>query len=318
MMAERSDNPGPFDWDDLRVLLAVDEAGTLLGAGRALGVSHTTVLRRLAAAESNLAARLFRRQGGALVRTPAGEEVLGRARRIRSDIVALTRSARAADGSLSGSIRLAAPPGLATDVLIPRLGEFLHAYPRIRVALLTDLDFSGMLRGDADVGVRISSPLADRLDVRRICDCHFGLYAVPRLAAAAARALERGSPSRVRYVAFEEGFSAFPEDRWIRDLFGTVPPVLRANTTTALLSAAVAGLGVAALPRYMGDREPKLRLVATSHGGPVEGVFLVTRREQRGVARVRALVDYLARVLLTERELFAGRTEPKAAKLKHA
>ncbi len=305
-MAAHSTDPRQFDWDDLRILMAVDEAGTLLGAARALALSHTTVLRRLDGAERVLGAKLFRRQKGILVRTMAGEEVLARALRIRSDIVALTRSARAADTTLAGSVRLAAPPGLATNVLIPRLGEFLRSHPKIQVALHTDLDFSAMLRGEADVGIRISSPLADRLDIRRVCDCGFALYGLPKLAAAATRALERGVASRIRYVAFDDNFTSFPEDRWIRDLFGSARPVLRANTTTALLAAARAGLGVSALPCYLGDMEPALRRVRTPHRAPVAGLFVVTRREQRGVARVRALVDFLARVLADGRAILGG------------
>ena len=149
-------------------------------------------------------------------------------------------------------------------------------------------------------------PLTDRLDIRRLCDCGFALYAVPRLAAAAARSLERGGPPWPRYVAFSDEFADLPEDRWIRELFRGAPPVLRTNATTALLAAAQAGIGVAALPRYVGDREPALRRVPTPLPGPTEGLFLVTRREQRGVARVRALVDYLARTIAAERALFVG------------
>jgi hypothetical protein len=66
---------------------------------------------------------------------------------------------------------------------------------------------------------------------------------------------------------------------------------------------------VAALPRYVGDREPGLHRVPTPLPGPTEGLFLVTRREQRGVARVRALVDYLARILAAERALFVGQAD---------
>lgn len=297
---------GRFDWDDLRILMAVDEAGTLLGAARALALSHTTVLRRLDRAESVLGAKLFRRQKGMLVRTVAGHEVLARAGRIRSEIVALTRAARASDAALAGSVRLAAPPGLATHILIPRLSEFMRSHPKIQVVLHTDLDFSAMLRGDADVGIRISSPLTDQLDLRRVCDCAFALYAVPKLAAATARAFELGGSSRIRYIAFDDNFISFPEDRWIRDMFGSAPPILRANTTTAILAAARSGLGVAALPCYLGDEEPALCRVRTPLSGPVAGVFVVTRREQRGVARVRALVDFLVNVLADGRAILAG------------
>jgi DNA-binding transcriptional LysR family regulator len=297
---------GDFDWDDLKVLIAVAEAGTLVGAGRALGLSHTTVLRRLIGAERALGATLFRRRGGVLERTSAGEDVLARARRIQFDIAALARSARAADGELAGTVRLAAPPGLTTDFLIPRLDPFLQAHPRIRVVLHTELSFAAMLLGQADVGVRISIPLIDGLDIRRVCDCRFALYGTSRLARTAARALGRGRPPWPHYVAFNEEFGALPEDRWVRELFRGAHPILHANATTALLAAARAGVGVAALPRYVGDREPGLRRITTPLPSPTQGLFLVTRREQRGVARVRAMVDYLARTFAAERALFLG------------
>jgi len=300
------DGIGDFDWDDLRILIAVAEAGTLVGAARALGLSHTTVLRRLAGAEKALGATLFRRRGGILVSTSTGEEALARARRIQHDIATLARSVRAADGKLAGPVRLAAPPGLTTDFLVPRLSPFLRQHPRIRILLHTELSFAAMLDGEADVGVRISVPLIDHLDIRRVCDCRFGLYAAPRLAAIATRAVERGGPPGSRYLAFNDEFADLPEDRWIRQIFRGTPPILQANATTVLLAAARAGIGVAALPRYVGDSESGLRRVPAPTPGPVEGLFLVTRREQRGVARVRAVVDYLARIIAAERALFTG------------
>jgi hypothetical protein len=43
-----------LNWDDIRHALAIGEAGSLAGAARALGVNHTTVLRRLDALEAEL------------------------------------------------------------------------------------------------------------------------------------------------------------------------------------------------------------------------------------------------------------------------
>ena len=50
-----------LDWDDLRVVLAVFRQGTLSGAARSLGVTHSTVFRRLGAIEQQMGARLFER-----------------------------------------------------------------------------------------------------------------------------------------------------------------------------------------------------------------------------------------------------------------
>ena len=58
------ENP-PVDWDDLRTFLAVARAGSLADAARGLGVSYSTVSRRLAALEHGLGVRLFDRSGAA-------------------------------------------------------------------------------------------------------------------------------------------------------------------------------------------------------------------------------------------------------------
>ena len=50
-----------LDWNDLRFALAVADRGSLAAGGRALGVSHTTVLRRVAALERRLGTRIFER-----------------------------------------------------------------------------------------------------------------------------------------------------------------------------------------------------------------------------------------------------------------
>src|SRR5687768_8187962 len=71
-----------IDWDDLRVALAVADAGSLAGAARALNVNHTTALRRLDALEARLNTRLFERQRGGYLPTEAGELLAQEARAI--------------------------------------------------------------------------------------------------------------------------------------------------------------------------------------------------------------------------------------------
>ena len=52
------------DWDDLRLFLAVARAGSLSGAARSLGVTHSTVFRRIGAFEARLRERLSDRPPG--------------------------------------------------------------------------------------------------------------------------------------------------------------------------------------------------------------------------------------------------------------
>lgn len=54
-------NEHPIRWDDLQIVAAVAEAGTLSGAGKKLGISHATVFRRLNSMEERLGVELFER-----------------------------------------------------------------------------------------------------------------------------------------------------------------------------------------------------------------------------------------------------------------
>jgi DNA-binding transcriptional LysR family regulator len=289
-----------LNWDDLRIMIAVDEAGTLLGAAKTIGVSHSTIQRRLLGAEKALGVRLFRRRDGRLVRTGVAEDVLVQARRIEQDVASLTRSASSADSRLSGAVRVAAPLALVTQLLARQMRPLQDLHPGIRVILKADLRLDAMLRGEADIGIRVSMPVADRLDIRRVSDYRFGLYATPKIAADQLRALRLGETLPGPYVAFSDDHPDVPEKRWISEVFAGSEPTFQANTSLALLAAAEAGMGVAGLAEYIGDQSTKLQRIRVEHEGPSEGIFLVTHRDQRNLTRVRAVVDYLANIIRSE------------------
>jgi DNA-binding transcriptional LysR family regulator len=295
-----------FSWDDLRILIAIDDAGTLVGAAKALNVSHSTIYRRLGAIEEALRVKLFRRQENILVRTETADTVLAQARRIGREIDELARAATDADGKLSGVVHVAGPHALIAGFVAGHLMPFCRAYPRVRVALHAEFGVEMMLRGEADIGLRISMPVSDKLDIRRVGNCQFGLYGSARLAAEIAQALRDGEPLRTPYIDYCDDHAEVPETRWLRKLFGGASPVLQANATPVLLAAAKAGIGVAALPSYVGASAPGLKPIVMATPGPVEGLFIITRREQRGVARVRVLVDFLTKTFAAHKHVFCA------------
>ena len=68
-----------MNWDDLRFFLAVCRKGSVTGAGKALGVNHTTVARRIAALEKGIGTRLFNHSRGGYEMTQAAENMYERA-----------------------------------------------------------------------------------------------------------------------------------------------------------------------------------------------------------------------------------------------
>ena len=66
-----------IDWDDLRLFLELTRRGSARGAAQALGLSHSTVVRRVERLESGLGARLFDRDFTGYRPTPAGQTFRG-------------------------------------------------------------------------------------------------------------------------------------------------------------------------------------------------------------------------------------------------
>src|SRR5918993_5806376 len=128
-----STNRHRIDWEDLRFVLAVADANSLAAAARALGVNHTTVLRRVNAFEERLGLRLFERLPTGYVLTPGGEELLAAARAMADTVAALERRLQGRDLRLEGELRVATTDTLMASVLPEVLAAFRERHPGILV-----------------------------------------------------------------------------------------------------------------------------------------------------------------------------------------
>src|SRR5215470_2859780 len=106
-----------MEWDDLRLVLAVYRDGTLSGAARRLGVTHSTVFRRLGAVEEQIGVRLFERFRDGYSPTPAGETAAAVAARLEDQVLTLERKLSGQDLRPSGIVRIATTDTLAALVM---------------------------------------------------------------------------------------------------------------------------------------------------------------------------------------------------------
>src|SRR5919107_601920 len=109
------------DWNDLRFFLAVARDGSTLAAGRSLRVSQTTVARRIAALEEAIGFPLFEKRQAGYALTPAGEDLLDRARQVGMAAAAFTEAAAAEKRDTSGTVRITTQEIFAVTLLAPML-----------------------------------------------------------------------------------------------------------------------------------------------------------------------------------------------------
>lgn len=280
-----------MDWDDVRFFLAVARGGTLAAAGRALGVDQTTVGRRISALEDSLGGRLFQRTANGYALTRAGHRVMLAAESMADAAAEVEARATAADARHVGTVRVATTSSIADHFVIPALAELRVEHPGIDVVLATDWKVVNLLRGEADVAVRLVRPKDPRLVARKLGEFAFHLFA------ARSYLKRRGAPKSLKdhdVLAYDDELRTSGALRLAGAPSEGARVVFQTNTGAALLQAMRAGLGVAELPSYAGAAYPdELVRVLPEHEVPY-AVWMVVHQDVRRAPRVRVVCDAIA------------------------
>jgi DNA-binding transcriptional LysR family regulator len=105
-----------LDWDDLRFVLALRQAGSLGAAARLLKVEQSTASRRLCALEEALGGKLVVRTPEGLKFNAAGELTADLAETVQAGIQALERRIGGEDQKPEGLVRLSVTESVATFI----------------------------------------------------------------------------------------------------------------------------------------------------------------------------------------------------------
>lgn len=291
-------------WDDLRIFLTLAREGTLTTAAKALGVSHPTVGRRVAALEKQIGARLFERLPDRFVPTSAGEELLGDAQAMERAALSIDRRSVGLSDTVSGVVRVSA--GEAMSALLARhLPELRKQLEQIEFELTASHTLANLSRREADVLIREQVPDLAGIVARKLGRIAYAIYApasrpAPRLSPAAFKS--------VPWVGFDDDHTYMPGQRWLAERLDGMRPAVRCNNWLVVREAARAGAGYAILPCYLGDPDPQLQRVGSVIADVFADQWLLVHRDLRALPRVRAVMDAVIALFQRERSMLEGKT----------
>src|SRR4051812_30269985 len=266
------------DWSLYRAFLAVMTEGSLSAAARALGLTQPTLGRQVAELERALGVALFTRSPQGLKPTDAALDLQPHAQAMAGAASALVRAASGTGDTARGVVRVTASEIIGAEVLPPILADFLPNHPGVAAELSLDNQQQDLLRGAADIAVRMVRPTQDALVARRLADTHLGLYAHRRYieTEGAPTSLEQLRDHAV--VGFDKGTP------FLRGLVQRVPLppqgfAFRADSDLAQLAAVRAGFGLGFIQHGVARRDPDLVPVCPGQIGFDLPVWLVMHED---------------------------------------
>jgi DNA-binding transcriptional LysR family regulator len=294
-----------MDWSDLRIFLALARRGSVRAAGGVLGLSHSTIARRIDIFEGRLGVRLFDRHSSGYALTAAGRELRTTAERVEEDISDAERRLVGKDAKLRGEIKVTLPDALATHLLMPALAAFITSYPEIELEFILSYQSLDLAQREADVAVRFVEPGTsppDDLLGRPVAKVAQTAYATPAYLARHDLAAE---PPTACWIGWSDRES-FPQ--WVRESpFPNIRARGRLYNVLIQLEATKQSMGIGMLPCFLGDREEALVRVPGAEPRPLFQIWVLSHEDLRGTARMRAFRGFIADAILRERDLLEGR-----------
>jgi DNA-binding transcriptional LysR family regulator len=276
-----------MDWDDLRFFAELVRQGNLSATARRLHADHSTVSRRIDSLERALQLKLFDRLPRGYVLTAEGERIAERVGIVEDAVFAIQRLG-GADAAIEGRVRISAPPAFASLWLVPRLASLRRDHPGLVLDIVGATATASLARREADMALRLVPPEDSALKARSLGRLRYGLYG-------ARTYLDRVAREDWAFLAYDEELDQTPQQRWLRKVAGGRPIAMLANDLVSMISAARAGMGLAALPHLLVEEDKDLVRVAESEEAARE-LWLVHHRDIGRSARVRVVMDHLVAV----------------------
>jgi len=300
------------DLADLETFVAVADSGGVSGAARRLGLPKSIVSRRLSRLENELGAQLLTRTTRGAALTEAGATFREHAARVVAELEA-ARDSLSPEGELRGLLRISAPLSFGATHLAPLIAEFARRHSQLQITTAYSDRFVNLVAEGFDVAIRLGWLPDSSLVARRIGPVTGRLVATPEYVKA------HGAPESLDDFANHPALMQGTEVWRVRDgeQVITLHPQgrFKADNGQALLSAVLAGLGIAMLPDFLIDEHIASGALITllpQYPMPEAGLYVVRPPGDHPSRKVRAFTDMLVEKLAAQCNVAPGKDFSRA------
>ncbi|WP_317930166.1 LysR family transcriptional regulator [Halioxenophilus sp. WMMB6] len=283
------------DWENLRYFLAVARQGTVLGAANQLGVSHSTVLRRIEQFEKALGSKLFKKLQRGYELTLAGEELYQNAQAIEGNIDHVLALAEGRDDVTEGKLRISQPE-IGIINVYPLYAEFRRQHPEITLEVHSTMQADNINQQEVDIVIRISESPPELLAGRCLGKVKGKAYAnrkyLDTLPADA-------TPADYDWIVWQ--MTATANLKYLQSLNIANPKVVMyAGSMPDVVSAIHHGMGAGFLSTQQAQLHKNLVALFDGQTLAEYSIWILTHRDLRNSERVRTFMRFMAENLILD------------------
>ena len=290
-----------MDWDNFRFFLELARTGRLTVAARRLAVDQATISRRVQNLEKELGSTLFARTSAGMVLTEAGHALLADVEAMEAASARICGAVDQQSGHLTGVVRVGSMEGLGSVVLAPHLGAFAARQRELVIELLAVSAVVNISRREADIVISLERPQRGPFVVSRVSEYASYVYASESYLASRPPIRSLDDILRQDLIGYVDDLLFSKQAQFLGDAVAPGRYVLRSTNVHAQLDAAAQGVGLAVLPAYLAEPDPRIRPVLPEQVKFVRPIWMTMPKELAQVVRIRAVWDLLREVLTSER-----------------
>jgi molybdate transport repressor ModE-like protein len=284
-----------YDLADLRLFLAVTDAGSITHGARALNLSLAAASERLREMEASGGAPLLERHRRGVQPTRAGEALAHHARLILRQVGAMQAELAGHMSGFRGSVRLLANSAAITQVLPERLGRFLAAHPAIDIDLAEreSAEIVKAVAGDlAEIGIVADTVATGALETISFADDRLVAVMARDHRLAGARRLSFAQVAGEAQIGFDGAFQRHLAEHAARAGL-RLRPRLVLRSFEAVCRAASTGAGIGIVPQTAARRVANLASAALTDPWANRRLLLCVRDAEALSPTARLLFDQL-------------------------
>ena len=282
-----------LSWDDLKVFLACARTLSFRSAAKRLGLTSSTVVRRIGALETKLGFTLFDRLPNGVQLTREAAKLVASANQIEQGAFDFQRRIETFNPQKRGIVRIAATEGIGSYWLMPRLIDFQRGNPMMVIDVNATESAVDVSRMEADVAIQFEEPQNPNVMRRRLASLHVYPFASRRYIDVYGMPKSREEFLDHRLVdqigpQLDDG--AWPRYLGIQDIEGIVG--IRTNSSAAHFYAIERGAGIGGLPTYASALGANLVPIDVGIHHRID-IWMTYHPDARRMPRVATMIDWL-------------------------